>query len=169
MTSVTPPQNRIYLLRHAKSGWAQPGERDFDRALNDAGREEAAGVAARAIERGYRPDLILSSTARRCRETADAFRGAYSTRTEFQYLDELYNCTADTYLDILADLRNYGSVMVVGHNPSIEEVLFLLAGSEAAQTVIPEGFPTAGLAVLDRAADAAPHSQPWVLMDFLGG
>lgn len=169
MTSVTPPQNRIYLLRHAKSGWAQPGERDFDRALSDAGREEAANVAERAIERGYRPDLILSSSARRCRETADAFRGAYATRTEFRYLDALYNCPADTYLDILADLKNYGSVMVVGHNPSIEEVLFLLAGSEAAQTVVPEGFPTAGLAVLERAADTAPDSRPWMLLDFVDG
>ncbi|MCO6178576.1 histidine phosphatase family protein [Ciceribacter sp. RN22] len=169
MTSVTPPQNRIYLLRHAKSGWAQPGERDFDRALNDAGRQEAASVAEQAIERGYRPDLIVSSTARRCRETADAFRGAYATRTEFRYLDELYNCPADSYFDILGALKDYGSVMLVGHNPSIEEALFLLAGSEAAQAAVPEGFPTAGLAVLDRAAGVTPDNSAWMLADFLAG
>ena len=64
--SIQSPQ-RIYLLRHAKSGWAEPGGRDFDRSLSDAGFAEAELLAETAADKQYRPDLVVCSTAKRCR------------------------------------------------------------------------------------------------------
>jgi len=170
MTTVLPLPKRIYLLRHAKSGWALPGERDFDRTLNDAGYAEAERVAGLAASKGYKPDLVISSSARRCRETAEAIRSVFPTEIECRFVDELYNCPADTYLEILASLTEFSSIMLVGHNPAIEEVLFILVGTETAQDAVPHGFPTSGLAVLDYDPDAHESgSGHWSLSDFLVG
>lgn len=168
MNLVSPPPYRIYLLRHAKSDWAKPGERDFDRALSNSGFAEAETVAVTASSKAYRPDLVISSTALRCRQTADAIRRNMPGSVPFRFLDELYNAPADTYFDVLSALDGVGSVMLIGHNPAMEEVLETLVGTAALQAAIPEGYPTAGLAVLDHATDSpAGSAKSWRLTDFL--
>lgn len=162
---ASPPQ-RIYLLRHAKSGWARPGERDFDRSLDEIGLGEADQVAATAALRGYRPEIVLSSSAVRCRQTAEAMRRLMGDTIEFRYLDALYNAPADTYVDYIDQLGVSGSVMLVGHNPAIEELFATLVGMEAVNRTIPEGYPTAGLAVLDRSGTGEGE---WILTDFVVG
>lgn len=168
MHLVSPPPYRIYLLRHAKSDWAKPGERDFDRALSNSGFAEAETVAVTAAGKAYKPDLVISSTALRCRQTADAIRRNVPGNLPFRFLDELYNAPADSYFDVLSGLDGVRSVMLVGHNPAMEEVLETLVGTAALQAAIPEGYPTAGLAVLDYDTDSpkAPAT-PWRLTDFL--
>lgn len=165
MTLLASPPERIYLLRHAKSGWAMPGGRDFDRTLDQAGYAEAAQVAEEAATRGYRPSLVLSSSAMRCRQTAEAVQRAIDGETEFRYIDELYNAPAEIYTDALDRLDSAPSVMVVGHNPAIEELFARLVGMDVVNRTIPEGYPTAGLAVLDRSGDG----DRWILHDFLVG
>lgn len=166
MTNVTPPPYRIYLLRHAKAGWARPGQRDFDRELTDAGYAEAEIVADLAADRGYRPDLVISSTAARCRQTAEAVRRAFDEEIEFRFVDDLYNCPADNYFDMLDALRDFNAVMMVGHNPAIEEVLATLVGLDVLAECIPEGYPTGGLAVLDHVEESG-GGKAWKLADFL--
>ena len=163
MTLLASSPQRIYLLRHAKSGWARPGERDFDRRLDDAGLVEAQQVADAAARRGYRPSVVLSSSAVRCRQTAEALRRSIDGETEFRFLDELYNAPADTYVDLLEKSRDVDSVMLVGHNPAIEELFATLAGMDAVSRAIPEGYPTSGLAVLDHKAG----DDEWILTDFI--
>ncbi|MBC7312940.1 MAG: histidine phosphatase family protein [Rhizobium sp.] len=165
MPLLASPPERIYLLRHAKSGWAMPGGRDFDRTLDQVGLEEAAQVADQAASRGYRPDLVLSSSAMRCRQTAEAVQRAIDGNTEFRFADELYNAPAESYVDALGQLDAFSSVMLVGHNPAIEELFATLVGMDVVNRTIPEGYPTSGLAVLDRNGD----SQDWTLRDFLVG
>lgn len=172
---VTPPPGRVYLLRHAKAAWASAGQRDFDRPLDERGYDDAELVADRAAERGYRPDLVVSSTALRCRDTAEAIRRAFPGELEVRYVDQLYNCPAETYGEMLGALGDFTSVMMVGHNPAIEEVLAALIGAEAMAAAIPGGFPAGGLAVIDHvdqdaAADvpAAPGKR-WQLIDFVTG
>ncbi|PKA41379.1 histidine phosphatase family protein [Rhizobium sullae] len=162
MAATLPPPSRIYLLRHAEAAWAQPGERDFDRPLNDRGYDDAELVADRAADKGYRPDLLISSTARRCRETADAVHRAMGLSLDILYVDELYNATPDVYLEII-NTQNVGSVMLVGHNPTTEQALEALIGYDALLRALPNGFPTAGLAVVDFDGAAAE----WKLTDFL--
>src|SRR5262245_47015244 len=65
------PMSRLYLLRHAKAGWAQPGMRDFDRPLEPLGRTDADSIGAAMRANAYIPDLVLCSTAKRARETLD--------------------------------------------------------------------------------------------------
>ena len=167
MITITPPPSRIYLLRHARSGWAKPGERDFDRTLDDEGYAEAEIVADRAADRNYRPDLVISSTAARCRQTADAVRRATDETLEIVFVDELYNASLATYLALLGAQPDRQSVMLIGHNPTIEEAFEALVGPEVMVAAIPGGYPTAGLAVIDH-RDTGPDGGPaWVLADFL--
>src|SRR5690606_14417614 len=63
------PMSRLYLLRHAKAKWAEPGSRDYDRALELSGRADADGIAASMLLAGHMPGRVLCSGAKRARET----------------------------------------------------------------------------------------------------
>ncbi|MDQ0453836.1 SixA phosphatase family protein [Rhizobium paknamense] len=168
MPAVLPPPFRIFLLRHASADWAKPGETDFDRALNGHGYAEAEVVADKALDKGYRPDLVLSSTARRCRETADALaRGLCGMDVPFRFIDALYNAPVETYLELLQSSGPAASVMMIGHNPAMEELLHLLAGGDVLASAIPQGYPPAGLAVLDAITGNDDTRAGWHLVDFV--
>jgi phosphohistidine phosphatase len=81
---------------------------------------------------------------------------------EVRYVDALYNATVDNYLEII-DAQDESAVMLVGHNPTMEQALEALIGHEAMVSALPGGFPTAGLAVVDYDASAAV----WRLTDFV--
>jgi phosphohistidine phosphatase len=164
MAATLHTPSRIYLLRHAEAAWAQPGERDFDRALSEKGYGDAEILADRAADKGYHPDIILSSTAKRCRQTADAVHRAMGLSLELRYIDELYNAAPNVYLELL-DTQEANAVMLVGHNPTIEQTLEALIGHEQLLRALPGGFPAGGLAVLDFDAAAAA----WKLREFLSG
>ncbi|GAC1040965.1 histidine phosphatase family protein [Rhizobium sp. No.120] len=161
MISISPPPFRIYLLRHAEALQAAPGQKDFDRPLSDNGYAAAEIVADEAADKGYKPDLVISSTALRCRQTAEAMRRVVTPSTEFRFVDELYNGSPDIYLSLIAAQTDQGSVMLVAHNPVIEMTLAALIGRDALAGALPRGFPTAGLAVVD----STPSG--WVLLDFV--
>lgn len=165
MVDISPPPHRIYLLRHAEAGWAQPGERDFDRSLNENGYAEAELVADRAADKGYRPEVVISSTAVRCRQTADAVRRAIGSSVDFRFVDELYNAPVDVYLEIVQSQGTPESIMLIGHNPTMEHALEALIGHEALSGALPNGFPTGGLAVVEYVDGSAGTG--WVLADLI--
>lgn len=140
---------KLYLLRHAKAGWAEPGMRDFDRPLDRTGTEDAVatGIAMRAND--FRPDLVICSSARRARETLDAI-AAHVDVGRILYTDGLYSTDASGYVDIVREAPVAETLLLVGHNPMMEDVAFALAGdgdSEATASLA-AGFPTSGLAVI---------------------
>ena len=143
------PVFRLYLLRHARAAWALPGQTDFDRKLDDEGYAEVEIIAEEAADQGYRPDIVLSSTAARCRETTEPFRRSLGEELDIRYVDSLYAGPIGLYADIAFAAREQKSVMLVGHNPMIEEFFRRLVGQSIAETAAPFGYPTAGLAVLD--------------------
>lgn len=159
--------SRLYLLRHAHAGWAAPGERDFDRSLDNKGYSEAELIADRASDMGYKPDVLISSTALRCRETAQSMRLAFNDSVEIAFVDELYNAEADTYMALISAQTAGSSVMLVGHNPTLDAVAERLIGSSQMEAQIPSGFPTAGLAVLDAVPTADGDGAQWRLVAFL--
>ncbi len=168
MPFLPPPPSQLYLMRHAHSGWALPGQTDFDRTLDEPGIEEAGRIAARAAEQGFCPDIVLCSTAQRCRQTAAAFLPAFGAqRPDILYMDELYNAPPRVYFEVLSRHDSYQSVMLLGHNPAIEEILETLAGSRAAVAAIPSGYPTAGFAAL-RHEGTATTGSGWSITAFLG-
>jgi len=152
--------NRLYLLRHAKAGWALPGMRDFDRPLDDGGKAdaEAVGIAMRAC--GYVPDLTLCSNATRARQTLEGIAGHADTGRVL-FFDTLYMEDAAGYLDIIRNHGDKGSVLVIGHNPMMEDLATAVAGDgdDEAQAAMVGGMPTSGLAVIrfdDSLSVAAP-------------
>lgn len=142
---------RLYLWRHAKARWAEPGDRDFDRALKKSGRADAEAMATVMRDAGYAPELVLCSTARRTRETWDAaapkFPGA-----EVVYLETLYSTDSAGYLEVVRQRGGDRDVMVVGHNPMTEDVAMALVQRKEADQ-LSNGFPTCGLAVLEFESD----------------
>ena len=138
---------RLYLLRHAKSSWNEPDLADFDRPLNSRGLLAAPFMARFMAAKSYRPDLIVSSPARRALTTAELVRENIGANIEIQLNDRVYEASPQTLLQIAATVDDAaGSVMLVGHNPGMEGLIRLLAGRS-------EAMPTAGLAVIDLGID----------------
>lgn len=147
MQSHSRSIRRLFLLRHAHSAWPRPGQKDFDRTLDEAGRHEAEQLASLAASAGFSPDEILCSPAARCRETAAIFVSAMQTTPLVRYDDRLYGDSVEHYLAVAHAAWSVDCLMIVGHNPMIEGTLLRLAGREVVEKHIPGGFPTAGLAV----------------------
>lgn len=152
--------SRLFLLRHAKAGWAEPGMRDFDRPLDAAGEDhaEVTGIAMR--DGGYVPELVICSSARRARQTLEGVVKNLKTG-RIVYTDGLYNTDAAGYVDIIRDAPAVGSILIVGHNPMTEDVALALSGDgdEEARHAMVAGFPTSALAVIrfpGTFAEAAP-------------
>lgn len=174
MVAAALSLSRIYLLRHAEAGWPENGQKDFDRSLNDAGYAQAEIVTDRAADKNYNPELVVCSTAQRCRQTAEAVRRTLCGEdVPFRFVDELYDSPLGTYLEILSATDNVRSMMLIGHNPAISEALQILVGAEQVGRIMPYGFPTCGLAVLDRVITPAPTrsgwpAKPgWTMIDFI--
>jgi len=139
----------LFLLRHAKARWAEPGSRDYDRALDPAGKADAETVAAAMLLAGHLPELVLCSGALRARETWDA-AARHLKVADVRYLDGLYSSDAAGYLEIIRDAGGAEKVLVVGHNPMMEDLTLALShdGEAEAMAAVAGGFPTAGLAVI---------------------
>ena len=139
---------RLYLLRHAKSSWKDPGLADHDRPLAGRGRRAAKAVARHLRELGIEPELVMCSTARRARETLERLEpvlGTGAVRVE----RELYGAGAGALLEQLRGVPDaVGSVLVIGHNPGLQRLALALARPAPAVEELEAKYPTAGLAEL---------------------
>lgn len=140
---------RLFLLRHAKAGWAMPGVRDFDRPLEASGRADAEATGTEMRSRGYVPDITLCSNALRARETLEGIAGQADTGRVL-FSDKLYSEDAAGYLALIHEASNGGSVLVIGHNPMMEDLATAVSGDgdPSARAALSSGFPTSGLAVI---------------------
>ncbi|MGN6221933.1 MAG: SixA phosphatase family protein [Microbacterium sp.] len=116
---------RLALVRHAKSDWGDPGLDDHDRPLNDRGMRDAPVMAARLAASGFRPEVILSSTALRARTTAEAFAAELGVAVSLD--PELYGAPAAALLAAAA-ATGAGSVVVVAHDPGMSVLAGRLSG-----------------------------------------
>lgn len=149
MASANTGVFRLYLLRHAHAGWPTPGERDFDRSLDAKGVAEARSVALQAYTAGLTPELLVSSPAQRCSQTAAAFLDVFGDLAT-RYDPRLYSDGVDAYLDLILAQQHAASLMIVGHNPMIETLAGMLAGEgDGGIARLADGYPTAGLLALD--------------------
>jgi phosphohistidine phosphatase len=142
--------SRLYLLRHSKAGWAEPGMRDFDRPLDAAGRADAAAIGAVIAASGIIPDLVVCSSARRCRETLDGVAPHLPAGVRTIFTDGLYSTDAAGYLDVIHAHGSAKAMLLIGHNPMMEDVAFALYddGEQHAKDALLSGFQTSGLAVI---------------------
>jgi phosphohistidine phosphatase len=140
------PLKTLLVLRHAKSDRGDRTLRDHDRPLAPRGEGDAPlmGTALAALD--LIPDCILTSTATRARDTARLVAAAMGYGGEIIEDATLYAASVDALLDALRECDEEACVLLVGHNPGLEELICLLTGGDDAQTVV--RLPTAALACL---------------------
>lgn len=126
-------EKTIYLARHAKSSWNSGAARDFDRPLSARGLADAKRMAEALHQRKWRPQRVLSSPAMRARQTAAAYVNALGlSPDDIVWNDDIYMAYTITLLHLLTRLpEKTTSIMLVGHNPSMEELLVHLCGETA--------------------------------------
>jgi phosphohistidine phosphatase len=138
----------LLILRHAKSSWSKPEMADHDRPLNKRGKRDAPLIGSLLHREDLIPDLIISSSAARARRTAELVIEACGYDGELQLERDLYAADPEAYLDALQLLpETYKRVMLIGHNPGLEELLELLTGEF-------QRLPTAALAQVKLRLDA---------------
>jgi len=115
----------LLILRHAKSDRGGVPVEDFSRPLARRGRSDAPRMAHWLEARGLAPDLVLSSPARRARETTEAVTAVLRVPAgHIHYDDRLYLATCDTLLSVLRGCpTRAGTLLLVGHNPGLDELL----------------------------------------------
>ena len=133
-------------MRHAKSDWANEGLSDHDRPLNARGERDAPEMAKWIAAHAGVPDVILASTAKRVRQTIIAMTSTWGVTPCCWPLESLYLATPQTILELIrceavdADGRRPGRLLVVGHNPGMEQLVSSLSLSEVT-------MPTAAVAL----------------------
>ena len=133
----------LLILRHAKSSWKNAGLADHDRPLNKRGERDAPRMGSLLREEMLVPDLIISSSARRARMTVEAVVTESGYSGEVRFSRELYAAGPEAYIETLQALEDgLECVMVVGHNPDLEELLEMLSGEA-------EILPTAALSQVE--------------------
>jgi phosphohistidine phosphatase len=144
----------LTLLRHAKSGWDDPVARDFDRPLNPKGQRAAAMMGRHMKSLGLGFDHVVASPAVRVAETLEHVGRGFGSDLAPHWDQRVYLASVATLLDIVHDLPpSAGRVLLVGHNPGLEELVLTLVASGALREAVEVKFPTASLAEMHFAVD----------------
>jgi len=119
----------LLIMRHAKSSWDNANMSDHDRPLNKRGRQDAPRMGRFLRQQALMPDLIITSTAERALATAEAVALAGDYEGEIKVTRGFYHAGPETCLEALGAVPDeYERVMVVGHNPGMEELIEQLTG-----------------------------------------
>ena len=141
------------LFRHAKSDWHDPRARDFDRPLNPRGEKGAGLVGRHIFDHDVKWDKVIASPAVRVAETIELAAKATGRPIAVNWDRRIYLASSATLLDLLREQKDDpGSVLMVGHNPGLEDVIFDLVpddGTSPLRDVVELKFPTASFAVLE--------------------
>jgi phosphohistidine phosphatase len=119
----------LMLLRHAKSSWKDKHLKDFDRPLKKKGEDTAELIGKILAHGGFLPDLVLSSPAKRAKETIEIVNKNSGHKSSTQFVETFYMAEPGEYIRALRELPDkVNSVMLVGHNPGLEALLQMLEG-----------------------------------------
>ena len=141
---------KLTLLRHAKSGWDDKVARDFDRPLNMKGQRAAEAVGRHLHGLTLHFDYVLASPALRVEETLQWVERGYRDALHPRWDRRLYLASPATLLDLVQEMPDeVESLLLVGHNPGLEELVLLLVPDrkgDALRDHVEEKFPTASVA-----------------------
>ena len=153
---------RLYLVRHAKSDWRSFGLDDLDRPLNKRGKKDAPRMG-KHLKRVWqvKPDCVLCSTAKRARSTVKRLRKALDiSKKQIAWHDSIYSGQKNEVLDLIRQTDNcHRDVMVIGHNPTMTDLVNQLTGSFIC-------FPTCGVAGIDLPIDDWADAKSGTLVFF---
>ena len=137
----------LIIMRHAKSSWDNPGLADYDRPLNKRGLRDASRMAQWLSESELIPDQVIASAACRANQTASIVTNELALETDILETRDLYLSDYDAYLEQVSYLpNNVETVLVIGHNPTMESLVYLLSGESVS-------MPTAAIAVIQLPID----------------
>ena len=130
----------LLIMRHAKSSWNYPELSDYDRPLNKRGKRDAPRMGEHLHRISLVPDRILTSSAKRARKTASRVAKSCDYTRKVKKLEALYDTVPGAYFETLQTLLDkYQIVMAIGHNPTMEQLVYLLTGERGR-------MPTAAIA-----------------------
>ncbi len=145
--STFPDKNRkrLTVIRHAKSDWSSAVRPDFDRPLNPRGKKAAPMMGRRMAERGLIPEQLISSPAKRARQTSRLLaRELGLPEKDILYQEEIYAASLETLIRLINSLEaTLGHVALIGHNPGITQLARWLCGNS------PNHLPTCAVLTLD--------------------
>jgi phosphohistidine phosphatase len=133
---------KLFVIRHAKSSWNYPDLDDIDRPLNKRGKRNAPEMGKRLSVKGVKPDLLITSPAKRAASTAKKIAKALSYPKDQIVIDQnLYHGTNQEVIDVIRNASDkIGTLMIFGHNPGFTELVNHLSGSSI------YNIPTCGIA-----------------------
>lgn len=138
---------RLYLIRHAKSDWSDLSENDFERGLNKRGKKNIIRMANVLQRMEIKPDLIISSSAKRAKKTAKGLAENLGYDKEIMLLDTLYMCEPQEWMETIRHIPgDFQSVFIIGHNPEITDFVNSLIDDYI------DNIPTLGIVGLEVAA-----------------
>jgi phosphohistidine phosphatase len=138
----------LIVMRHAKAG-ELPGGPDFERALRPRGQRDSTAAGKWLATRGFLPDLVICSAARRTRQTWQYLAPELRGDPEFTAEQRLYQADSEDVAEIIRQTpAAVGTLLYIGHNPAAAELASLLAGSDTE-------LPTAAIAVIALSGDWA--------------
>ncbi|MGD2120638.1 MAG: histidine phosphatase family protein [Gemmatimonadota bacterium] len=142
----------MLLLRHAKSSWEEPQLPDHLRPLAPRGKKAAPRIGSYMADEGLEPELVLCSPARRAVDTWSLVSEQFTNAPPVEILEDLYHNSPGTLLALIRELPDaVDSVLLVGHNPTFEELALSLSGGgdEEGLADMARKYPTGALAVID--------------------
>lgn len=139
----------LYLLRHADAA-PDSALPDDDRPLTDEGKRSAGRLADFMRREGLRPDVVLCSTARRTRETWERLAPRVGEDATVIYEEQLYGASVRRLLEVVGRVADSAErLLVVGHNPGLEDLAGHLTDGDGGDSTLGSGFPAGALAVLE--------------------
>jgi len=136
---------KLYIIRHAKSSWEDHMLADHDRPLSNRGKKDLPRIANILKEKKVKPDLIITSSARRAIKTAEIFSSTLSYPSEkIEINSEIFEATTQSLINLINKLNDkYETVLIFGHNPGFT-ILANLLGDK-----LIDNMPTCSVAELE--------------------
>ncbi|MCH2664632.1 histidine phosphatase family protein [bacterium] len=131
----------LYLIRHAKSSWAEGGLSDFDRSLNKRGKRDALQMGKRLKALGVTPGVVISSPAKRAITTAQKISDELGyDRGAIVLKEMLYGAVPEETIQITQSIDDgHASAMMFGHNPNMTDLINELSSFQI------DNVPTCGV------------------------
>lgn len=141
----------LYIIRHAKSSWADPIASDFERGLNDRGKRDAPKMGKRLKEKAIYPDAMISSPAKRALSTAKRMAEVIKfPKAGIKTDPRLYHADEDTILSVVHKMKDKQDVaMMFGHNPGLTDFVNAIVKEDP----YIDNVPTCGIVALSLPVD----------------
>lgn len=142
---------RVYIVRHARAASALPAMRDFDRPLDHSGVDASNNLGAKLASISPFPEAIICSPSLRTRQTLENLERHFSKQIPTSFDQRLYTEEWPEYLKIIRAATSINSVMIIGHNPSCEDIVHQLVGQGDKQAMrqLLDGFAPGTLAEIE--------------------